>query len=203
MVSFLIQAVWISLSGVMAPGPATAATVQAGLRNRHAGALVAVGHAAVEFPLMLLVMWGVKLLGSNAFRIMVGLAGGACLLAMGAMTLAGMGKSASEKAVARGKGPILTGVLVTAGNPYFLIWWATIGLALCTDAMHYGPAAFALFAIVHWLCDLVWLEALSVGSFAGARLLGGRARYFVPIACGVVMLLFGGKFIYSAIAGWL
>ena len=48
---FLFKAFVISLSGVLAPGPMTAAAVGHGVRSRHAGALMAVGHAVVEFPL--------------------------------------------------------------------------------------------------------------------------------------------------------
>lgn len=44
---FGAEAAGISLSGVMAPGVITAATLAAGTRNPHAGALVAVGHGIV------------------------------------------------------------------------------------------------------------------------------------------------------------
>ena len=55
-ISFLVEAVLISLTGVLAPGPITVATMVAGTRRPHAGALVALGHAVVEFPLMILVL---------------------------------------------------------------------------------------------------------------------------------------------------
>jgi hypothetical protein len=50
---FLAGAMVISLTGVMAPGPLAAVTVGKGSKAPHAGALVAVGHAVVEFPLMI------------------------------------------------------------------------------------------------------------------------------------------------------
>ena len=55
---FLVQVVTISLSGVMAPGPVTAAANAMGARNRFAGAIIAVGHGIVEFPLMILIIVG-------------------------------------------------------------------------------------------------------------------------------------------------
>ena len=58
MILFLIQTVIISLTGVMAPGPMTAAAVGTGTRSPHAGILIAVGHGIVEFPLMIFVYYG-------------------------------------------------------------------------------------------------------------------------------------------------
>ena len=72
----------------MAPGPMTAVTLGLGARNRHAGALVAIGHGIVEFPLMVLIIVGVgRLFAIPAFRISVGLAGGAMLIVMGVTML--------------------------------------------------------------------------------------------------------------------
>jgi threonine/homoserine/homoserine lactone efflux protein len=58
MIGFVLTIVGISLSGVMAPGPITAATLVAGERNRHAGAWVCIGHIAVELPLILILATG-------------------------------------------------------------------------------------------------------------------------------------------------
>ena len=58
LVAFLLEAVLISLSGVMAPGPMTAAAVGAGSESPRAGALLAVGHGIVEFPLMVAILYG-------------------------------------------------------------------------------------------------------------------------------------------------
>jgi len=197
--AFLFQAVAISLSGVMAPGPLTAAALANGTRSRHAGALVALGHAAVEFPLMFLIVGGMgSLFESENAKIGIGLAGGAFLLFMGVQML----RSAQQRADVDGRygktGPFWAGVILSAGNPYFLLWWATIGLALVTKALGFGKLTFGLFAIVHWLCDLIWLEALSLASFKGSKLLGERSQRIVLTICALALLLFGAMFIHHA-----
>lgn len=53
LLTFLFTAVIISLSGVMAPGPMTTVTISKGSKSPYAGALIAVGHGIVEFPLCL------------------------------------------------------------------------------------------------------------------------------------------------------
>src|SRR3990172_4007256 len=91
MLAFLLSTIAISLSGVMAPGPITAATLAAGARSRHAGALIALGHAVVEMPLILFLAAGIGgFLASPAAKIGLGFAGGAVLLLMGAQLLANL-----------------------------------------------------------------------------------------------------------------
>lgn len=199
---FLFQAVVISLSGVMAPGPLTAAVLAAGTRSRHAGARMALGHGVVEFPLMFLIMLGMgALFASQHVRIAIGLTGGAFLVFMGLQMLRGLRRTARTnvgKDISGGQGPIWTGIILSAGNPYFLLWWATVGLALASQASRLGMLAFGLFAILHWLCDLVWLEALSLATFKGSKLLGDRNQRIVLAVCALALLVFGVTFIHDA-----
>lgn len=196
---FLFQATAISLSGVMAPGPMTAAAIAGGARRKHAGALMGLGHGMVEFPLMVGIMAGMGvLLRSETAKTGIGLAGGVFLMLMGAGMLWKLRGPETEVRVSGRGGPIVVGVALSAGNPFFLIWWATIGLTLVTKAMELSVWALVLFGIIHWLCDLVWLEALSVASFRGGRLLGGRSRRVVPAICALVLLAFGVIYLYDA-----
>jgi threonine/homoserine/homoserine lactone efflux protein len=108
-------------------------------------------------------------------------------------------RSAQEQETKAAKSaPMLAGIILSAGNPYFLFWWATVGLALATTATGMGIWAFALFAVVHWLCDFVWLGALSWASFKGTGLFGARSRRIVLLICAVALFFFGLFFIYNA-----
>ena len=196
---FLAQVVVISLSGVMAPGPVTAAAIAMGARSRHAGVLIAIGHGIIEFPLMILIMLGMdKVLKSTSTQIVIGLAGGTFLLIMAIQMLRSLKGAGDQEAKAAKSGPVVAGVILSAGNPYFLLWWATVGLTLATTATQLGIWAFALFAVVHWLCDLVWLEALSWASFKGSVLLGPRGMRIVLMICSAALLVFGLFFVYNA-----
>lgn len=203
MIGFLLTTVGVSLSGVMAPGPITTATLAAGSRRRHAGAWLAMGHAVVEVPLILLLAAGAgSVLELPWVRRSVGLAGGVYLLALGvgllrsARSPAGRGPAEERRSQ---RSPWLTGVVLTAANPYFLLWWATVGLALVLQAVELGVLVLALFVVVHWLCDLAWLEVLSWASHQGARWLGPAAQRWIATVCGVVLLGFGGGFLFDAL----
>jgi threonine/homoserine/homoserine lactone efflux protein len=200
MLSFLGQVIGISLSGVMAPGPVTATTIVMGSRNRWAGALIAVGHGIVEFPLIVLIVVGLgRILKLPAVQIAIGLAG-AVFLFMMASEILWSSQSTDQQRPGNAKGnPVFAGLVLTAGNPYFLLWWATIGLGLATRAQQLGIWAFVIFAVVHWLCDLFWLIALSWTTYKGSTLLGTRTLNIVLMICSAALEFFGIIFAYGAL----
>lgn len=196
---FLGQVIGISLSGVMAPGPVTATTIVMGSRNRWAGALIAVGHGIVEFPLIVLIVIGLStILKFPAVQIVIGLAGGIFLIVMAVQVLRGLGSLGQEQDRNVKGTPIMAGIVLTVGNPYFLLWWATIGLGLATRASELGIWAFVVFAVIHWLCDFIWLGALSWASFKGSELFGRRTLQVVLLICSAVLVAFGVIFLYNA-----
>lgn len=59
--------------------------------------------------------------------------------------------------------------------------------------------ACGVFALVHWLCDLVWLEALSFTSFKGTKLLGDRVQKVVLGVCSIALVGLGLFFVADTI----
>ncbi len=200
LILFLLKAIGISLSGVMAPGAITTAVVAQGARNRWAGPLMAVGHGIVEIPLMFLIMLGLGVLfQADWFKITVGVLGGAFLVWMGVGMLRAMRSDDSSPDKMATAKPLMTGLILSISNPYFLLWWASVGLNLTMEARGLGWIAFLLFALVHWLCDLVWLTILSLAAFHGTNVLGPRVQRVVLQGCGVALILFGIHFVYRAV----
>jgi len=200
LILFLGQVIGISLSGVMAPGPITAVAIASGARNRFAGVLIAIGHGIVEFPLMIIIVLGAgKFLQSGPARIGIGLIGGIFLMLMGIQMLRSLRYCDTQETFGTKQGPLTAGIVLSIGNPYFLVWWTTIGLVLATKAMALGIWAFVLFALIHWLCDLVWLTLLSWASFKGSHWFGQRVQQIVLLVCGSVLLLFGLYFLFDAL----
>ncbi len=199
---FLIQVFIISFSGAMAPGPVTATAISLGSRNRYAGALMAIGHGIIEFPLMVLIMLGMaEVFKSIPIQIAIGALGGILLLIMAIQMFTALKNNPDSETKPLDNKPILAGIVLSASNPYFILWWATIGLKLSTDAKEFGMIAFPLFAIVHWSCDCTWFQTLSWASFKGSSLLGRQSQKIILGVCSAAMFLFGLKFIFDAI--WL
>jgi len=196
---FLFEAVLISLSGVMAPGPITAVAVGRGTESPHAGAVVAIGHGIIELPLMISIFYGLGyLLNLPYVRGVIAFVGGLFLLIMGA----NMFRSIKQVEVGSSRytrSPMMAGILLSLGNPYFLIWWATVGASLILRAAGFGILGFLIFALLHWLCDFLWCYFLSALSFKGGRFFGKRFQKIVFAMCGVFLLFFSGKFMVDAV----
>ena len=201
LVPFLIEAAGISLSGVVQPGALTAATISAGTRHRWAGTWAAIGHGLVELPLVILIIHGLDdIIKLPKVKIGIGLAGGVFLLIMAISLFFSIGRPGGGQArgSAKRRHPLWTGVILSAGNPYFLLWWATIGLGLATRAEKLGMMAFALFAAIHWSLDLIWLTALSWTTFKGGRLMGEKGQRIMLSICVVALVYFAGLFLIDA-----
>ena len=95
--------------------------------------------------------------------------------------------------------PLVAGVLLSAGSPYFLIWWATVGAALILRATDFGTAGFLAFAALHWSCDFIWYYFLSAFSFRGGRFFGRKLQQGVYIVCGLALVYFSGYFMGGAV----
>jgi len=201
---FLIQVLGISCSGALQPGPVTATAISMGTRNRYAGTLIAIGHGIVEFPLIVVIILGVgKYLEMRASKITIGLAGGIFLLLMAVQSLLSIKTTIENQSKVLKDKPITAGIILSAGNPYFLIWWATVGLALATQAKQWGIWAFAIFAVTHWSVDLIWLQILTWCSNKGSVLLGPKGMKIVLMICSGALFFFGLFFIYNAIMTWI
>lgn len=203
LIGYLSYAVAVTLSGVLSPGPMTAAVIAAGSHRRHAGAWICLGHIVVELPVMMLLGAGAgTIMKSAGFRIGIGLAGGSVMILLAGMMAMSLRRGLDDVGRAHAASPVWTGMALTGGNPYFLLWWATVGMGLATGAMELGAMALVLFALLHWLCDLIWFEVLSVASHSGARWLGAKGQRVILIICALAMTVFGARFIWAAAREW-
>ncbi|MEM3018099.1 MAG: LysE family transporter [Candidatus Bathyarchaeia archaeon] len=190
---FLASVVLISMSGVMMPGPVTAVAVAKGRESGRAGALIALGHGAVEIPLMVLIYLGfAQFFSYEIVRRAIGFAGGLMLGSMGVQMFRARDYIDLEQ---RGLSlsSLFSGVATTGANPYFYLWWATIGSALVLNSTLFGLTGFFLFALVHWSSDLFWYLFISQTVY--------RSRGIVYGACSAILIVFGAWFVYSA-ASW-
>jgi threonine/homoserine/homoserine lactone efflux protein len=191
-------AVVISLSGVMTPGPVFAAAVAKGYKDQGAGIKIALGHGLVEFPLMALIILSLGYVFQNsAVKLGIGLIGGFLLVFLGLMMVR------SRKKIAEGEkeyipyNSITTGVLTTSANPYFFLWWATVGALLISNAQEFGSIVVVAFAVVHWSCDLAWYSFTSFAVFKTKHLWTPLVHEIVFGACGVLMIAFGIYFVFG------
>lgn len=196
----------IGLSGAMSPGPYLTMTIARTLRDGRLSAfLMLVGHALLEAALLVGFAFGLaNILKSPAVaRVMSGV-GGAVLVWMGASLLWGAWRgtisadlhAAEEPAK---MGPVAHGAIVSLSNPYWTLWWATIGITLALRGLEFGPVGVLAFFVGHELADLAWYSVVILAVSAGRHLLSDRVYRLIMGALGAVLLYLGGSFILSAL----
>ena len=201
MLAFVVTVILISLSGVLAPGPITAVAIGRGTEDPRLGAFLAVGHGIVEIPLMTAILFGLShLLQLPHLRTGISIAGAIFLLIMAAGMLRPRGDPPKALRAAQGS-PVLLGVLLTLGNPYFFVWWATVGANLILNSVSYGALGFVALASSHWSCDLAWDTLLSAASFRGSRLLGKTFQRVLFAACGLLLVAFAVRLLIEGLHG--
>jgi len=198
LIAFLLSAMLISLSGALMPGPVTAVTIAKAERSAHAGAWIALGHGVVEFPVMALIYFGFgALFKIQGVKIGTGILGGSLLIWMG-IDMLRVFRKAEISELSYSFSPFTAGAVLSAANPYFLLWWATAGAVLVSKSMAFGLLGFILLAICHWLCDLGWLYFLSFMTNRGGQFFGKKLQQGVFLLCGLALIYFGGYFISGA-----
>lgn len=196
---FLASVAVISLSGVLLPGPLFAVTIEKAAKSKTAGALIAIGHGIVEFPLMFLIFFVLSEFTIPDFvQVAVGLLGGLVMMFLGVQTFRNRNKADNQFACSRQES-LLAGIRTTAANPGFILWWLTIGTALILNAEQFGLSGFSVFAGVHWLCDFVWYTVVAFVIFKSHRFWTSRVHQVVSFFCVAVFVGFGALFFSSAL----
>ena len=185
------------------PGPLLTITVaESARRGFKAGPLLMTGHALLELALVVAIIQGLgPFLQKSLVMGTIALVGGAMLVWLGADMLRSAGGLSLNPVATRQKRsphPVLMGILASLSNPYWTLWWATIGLGYLAAAMHFGMFGVCAFFLGHIAGDFSWYCVVSLGISRGKSLLKDRSYQVVIRACGVFLLVFGGWFLLSA-----
>lgn len=193
----------MALSGAMMPGPLLTVTVgEAARRGFWAGPLIIVGHALLELAVVLLLLAGGGVwLQRPAVLGLVGVTGAGMLGWMGLSLMRSSRHSRLEfdTQTQSGLHPVLAGVLLSVVNPYFLLWWLTIGLGYVMFSVKYGLLGVALFYTGHILGDFAWYSLVSGAVAQGRCFISDRFYRGFLACCGLFLVGFGGYFGFQGV----
>jgi len=96
-------------------------------------------------------------------------------------------------------GAVTAGIVMSAINPFFLLWWATAGSMLIMKFTQYGPSTLPIFILSHWTCDLVWLSVVSFAIYRTQTLWGARLQAWIFVVCSLLLVGFGGWYLASGV----
>jgi threonine/homoserine/homoserine lactone efflux protein len=202
-ITLFVTSFIVALSGAVMPGPLLTVTIsESPRRGLMTGPLLIAGHAILELALVLALLMGLApLLKTEPVFIVIALAGSAVLLWMGI----GMFKSLPTMVLVtqgqniKGRNLILSGALMSIANPYWSIWWATIGLGYILHSMDAGTMGVVAFFSGHILGDLFWYAAVSAAVWKGRQLLSDRGYRILIGACAVFLIAFSCLFAWSGV----
>ncbi len=197
---------WIvGLSGAVSPGPLLAYDIKESLRiGPWAGPAISLGHSILELGGVALLYFGAAtILDSDVAQICISIIGGAVLIFMAATFIRNSSKHSEintipNKSYFDKMGPVIGGVIVTVSNPYWSVWWVTVGLAYLIWSQEYGLVGVACFYFGHILADFAWFSLVSIIIASGRKLIVGKIYKIILVLCGVGM---GGMGIYFFIGG--
>ena len=94
---------------------------------------------------------------------------------------------------------MLSGVLGSASNPYWFIWWATIGVTYLLWSLKLGIAGVASFFAGHILSDLSWYALVAIIIATGRKAINNTVYSWLLVICGVALVGLGAYFVVSGI----
>jgi threonine/homoserine/homoserine lactone efflux protein len=192
----------ISASGVMAPGPLFAANVSYGLREgTKSGIKMAVGHTIVEFPLVILLGIGVVSLEIfPEFRTWISIFGAITLFVFAILQIKTIVQKKENNSTKPKQCPLITGIVLSALNPFFIIWWLTIGFKLISDAMLiWAFSGILIVFFLHIWMDFVWLGGVSFLALKSSRILSNRNYKILMVGLSLMLVYFGITFLTDLI----
>lgn len=188
------------------PGPLTIASLGEGARRGFwMGPLLVLGHALAELAVVVALLIGLgSFLSQPLWAGAVGVLGGAFLLWMGYDLIksafkGGVSLDGSETpgGIAR-FGPVPEGILASVSNPYWFLWWATVGAGYVAFALRWGTWGLAAFFVGHILADLIWNSLISLAAHRGRTLLKEAVYRGILGICGVAL---AGLSVYFLVSG--
>lgn len=204
MLLFALTSFVVGLSGALVPGPMFTVTISDSLKiGSKAGPLIVVGHFIVEIAVMLLIIAGLGwLIGSSSAVFIIGILGGFVMICIGYRIF---GSSPDLKNIdvdpsKKGYSPVVDGILTSVSNPYFFLWWATIGWAFMLKGFEIaGFLGFLGFVIGHWASDLGWFSTLSYFTSRGSRVMTENHYKLIMNVSGIFLILLGIYFVLNSL----
>lgn len=201
--AFAAEVVAVSASGVLGPGPLFFANMMYGTREgARSGIKVAHGHAVVEIAVIVAISAGLFSASEvvDQYADIIAIIGGAAIIGFAIAQILSLARRGDPRKVEAKRNPFATGVAFTAFNPFFLVWWFTVGLKLVSDSQAFGPVTGTLFLFgAHVWMDYAWLGATAYLASKGSSII--KSKYYgllLVVLCGL-LLYYGMQFLLSGI----
>ena len=160
---------------------------------------MAIGHTIVEFPLIVLLGVGFFSIESvPEIRTVITILGSVGLFGFAILQIRAVTKEKFSIETKSGQGPFVAGIFLSALNPFFIIWWLTIGLVLISESIqNFGIIGIVILFLFHIWMDYAWLFTIAAFSSKAKNYLSKRNFKMIVIGLSIVLIYFGIDFLFK------
>jgi threonine/homoserine/homoserine lactone efflux protein len=205
-----LQIILISVSGVLSPGPLFFANLVLSKNGGFwSGIKVAIGHTIVELPVVILYSIPLIIFSSQSvtFSIInfISFIGGISLIVFGILfAVKIISKNNKHNYIIESskiEKPVIAGILFTGINPFFFLWWLSVGTKLISDSITLlgYPIGIAFLFLVHVWMDYAWLGLTSYFASRGISVLRSQYHKFIILILTIPLFYYGINFTLTAI----
>jgi len=205
-----LQIILVSVSGVLSPGPLFFANLVLSKNGGFwSGIKIAIGHTIVELPVVILYSIPLIIFTSQSvtFSIInfISFIGGISLISFGILFVVKIiSKNNKHNYIiesSRIEKPVIAGMLFTGINPFFFLWWISVGIKLISDsiALLGYPIGIAFLFLVHVWMDYAWLGLTSYFASRGISVLRSQYHKFIILILTIPLFYYGINFTLTAI----
>ncbi|HET7644227.1 MAG TPA: LysE family transporter [Nitrososphaeraceae archaeon] len=216
-VEFSFQVILLSTTGVLSPGPLFFINILYGSKyGSFVGLKIALGHTIAEFPLIIILSYVLYTFSSFhvsdiIFKI-IGTIGGIFILIFSILQIKSLikdKKSTQVQGISNIKfnirNPALIGFIFTILNPFFLIWWFTIGSTMISESiLNFGIVeGTSLLFFSHIWMDYFWLWFTSFMVNKGKSVINAKIYQMFVFVISVILGIFGFYLLFMSISTWI
>lgn len=208
LVQLFFSAMIVGFSGALVPGPMfTLVVTRVAQKGFRASFLIVAGHAIAELVILVIFLFGlINYLKNETVIKIIGILGGIGLLYLAYDMIYSSIKNKikinldinpGEKTNnRRGSLFILTqGFLINLVNPYWYIWWVTVGAAFLLKSTSFGYLGTFTFYTGHISSDFIWYLFIGFILSRGKRIISQKVYRILFLICGLFLVYLGIKFI--------
>ncbi len=223
-IEFSLQVILVSTSGVLSPGPLFFINLLYGSRyGSFVGLKIASGHAIIEFLLVMALSYSLytfsSIYVSDVTFKLIGLIGGIFILIFSILqinlilrdkkypttTIPTTNSSEITDTKFHVRNPILAGFIFTILNPFFLVWWFTIGSKMISDSLiNFGIVeGTSLVFFSHIWMDYFWLWFTSFMINKGKSVIKEKVYRIFVFAISVMLGIYGVYLLFVSLSTYI
>jgi threonine/homoserine/homoserine lactone efflux protein len=202
----------VAFSGALMPGPMlTLVIASVAQKGFWTAVFIVIGHSILELLIVISFYLGVlKYLDNPLVIEIISIVGGVFLIYMAVSIIVSIARKKIKldldaRTAAKNLGTkntfIITGkgILISLANPYWYVWWLTIGATFMIKSVQHSFRGVAFFYTGHILADFIWYLFVGFLISTGRRFFNQKIYIGILIACSLFLLYLGVRFIVDFI----